>query len=211
MTRKQAISRAIGLLARLPRDEEILAVQTALSELAADLPVTGWDEKTVFDTVEQFFLDHGRYPNAREFESKGLPSHPTIANRFGMTVADFLNTFYPKRYEFVHRSVRKYREYPKEHWLEIFRAQMKQHQIRTSTEYNRRRTEGPGWAYIAHLYGLTNWNQLVACAGVPLPPRQKERVQFTVSRRTNHPDIEHLKQIQKRLQQHMLPECETDQ
>ncbi len=210
MTRKQAISRAIGLLATLPQDEENLAVQTALSELAADLPVTGWDEKTVFDTVEQFFLDHGRYPNAREFENKGLPSHPTIANRFGMTVVDFLNTFYPKRYEFVHRSVRKYREYPKEHWLEIFQTQMKQHQIRTSAEYNRKRTEGPGWAYIAHLYGLTSWNQLVAHAGVPLPPKQKEQVPFTVSRRTGRPDIEHLKQIQTRLKQHMFPECETN-
>lgn len=208
MTRKQALSRAIALLSSLPPDEETKAVQEALQELAADLPVTGWDEKTVFDTVEQFFLDHGRYPNAKEFESRGLPSHPTIANRFGMTVVDFLDTFYPQRYDFIHKSIRKYREYPKEHWLEVFKEQMKKHQIRTAAEYNRKRTEGPGWAYIAHLFGVTSWNQLLACANLRIPPKPPaNRVQFTVSRRTNCPDIESLKQLQAQLQAHMLTEC----
>lgn len=62
MIRKQALSRASNLLAQLPANEEIQAITEALKELADDLPITSWDEKTVFDTVEQFFLDHGRYP-----------------------------------------------------------------------------------------------------------------------------------------------------
>lgn len=206
MTRKQAIFRAVSLLAQLPPDEEIEAVQTALKELAADLPVTGWDKKTVFDTVEQFFLDHGRYPNAKEFESKGLPSHPTIANRFGMTVVEFLDSFYPQRYDFIHRSIRKYKEYPKEHWLEVFKKQMHTYQIRTSSEYNRRRTEGPGWAYIAHLFQFTNWNQLVTYAGLQIPKRQERVTQFAVSRRTRHPDLDELKRIQGQIQKYMFPE-----
>lgn len=210
MTRKQALFRAIDLLAQLPPDEEKAAVQDALQELASDLPVTRWDEKTIFDTVEQFFLDHGRYPNAKEFESKGLPSHPTIANRFGMTVVDFLDAFYPQRYDFIHRSIRRYREYPKEHWLEIFREQMAKHKIRTATEYNHKRTEGPGWAYIAHRFGFTSWNQLITHANIQIPPKPREQIQFTVSRRTNYPDIESLKQIQARLQQHMLTKCKTN-
>lgn len=193
----------------MPPDEGTEAVQNALHELAADLPITNWDEKTVFDTIEQFFLDHGRYPNAKEFESKGLPSHPTIANRFGMTVVDFLDTFYPQRYDFIHKSIRKYKEYPKEHWLEIFKEQMKKHQIRTATEYNRKRTEGPGWAYIAHLFGFTNWGQLIIHANIQIPPKTKERMPFTISRSTNCPDIETLKQLQNRLHQYMLPKSEV--
>ncbi|MGN0159206.1 MAG: hypothetical protein ACI39W_08735 [Brotaphodocola sp.] len=210
MTRKQALFRAIDLISQMPPDGEKEAILNALRELAEDLPITGWDAKTILDTVEQFFLDHGRYPNAKEFESKGLPSHPTIANRFGMTVVDFLDTFYPQRYDFVHKSIRKYREHPREHWLDIFKEQMAKHQIRTATEYNRKRTEGPGWAYIAHLFGFKTWKQLVTHAEVKIPPKPRDRIPFTVSRRTNHADIETLKKIQARLQDHMLPGTEEN-
>ncbi len=206
MTRKQALFRAVSLIEQMPQNEEKKIILATLKELADDLPITGWDEKTVFDTVEQFFLDHGRYPNAKEFESKGLPSHPTIANRFGMTVVDFLDTFYPQRYDFVHKSIRKYRTHSKEHWLDIFKEQMDKHKIRTSSEYNRKRTEGPGWAYIAHLYNFTNWNQLITYAKIQLPPKPRESVQFTVSRRTNQPDINELKKIQRQLQKYVCSE-----
>lgn len=210
MTRKQALFRAIDLISKLPEDDENEAIQNSLRELAEELPVTGWDAKTIFDTVEQFFLDHGRYPNAKEFESKGLPSHPTVVNRFGMTVVDFLDTFYPQRYDYVHKSIRKYREYPKEHWLDIFKEQMKKNKIRTASEYNRKRTEGPGWAYIAHLFGFQNWKQLIEYAELEIPPKPRERIQFTVSRRTNNPDIETLKKIQEQLWEHMFSDENTD-
>lgn len=207
MTRKQTLIRAISMLEQLPQDEEVKAVQKTLQELADDLPVTGWDEKTIFDTVEQFFLDHGRYPNAKEFESRGLPSHPTIANRFGMTVVEFLDIFYPQRLDFVRRSTRKYKAHPKEYWLGIFKEQMEKHQIRTASEYNHKRTDGPGWAYIAHLFGLSNWNCLLSYAGLQIPPKSapKERTPFTVSRRINHSDLKTLKQIQDQIRQCMLP------
>jgi len=204
MTRKQAISRAIALIGQLTENEENQAVINALQELASDLPLTAWDEKTVFDTVEQFFLDHGRYPNAKEFESKGLPSHPTITNRFGMTVVEFLDTFYPQRYEYIHRSIRKYKEHSKEYWLKVYREQMKQHSIRSGSEYNRKRSEGPGWAYIAHLFQLTTWHQLVLYAGVTILPKPKNRVTFTVTRKVNQPDIDTLTAIQQKLQKHMI-------
>lgn len=202
MTRKQAILRAIDLIGQLPINEETKAVAETLQELASDLPITTWDEKTVFDTVEQFFLDHGRYPNAKEFESKGLPSHPTVANRFGMTVVEFLDTFYPQRYDYIHKSIRKYREHSKEHWLEVYRQQMEKYSIRTGSEYNLKRSEGPGWAYIAHLFQLTTWHQLVRYSGVTLPEKPKNRVSFTVTRTVNKPNIETLKAIQQKLQEH---------
>lgn len=72
-----------------------------------------------------------------------------------MTVVEFLDTFYPQRYDYIHKSIRKYREHSKEHWLEVYRQQMKKYSIRTGSEYNLKRSEGPGWAYIAHLFQLT--------------------------------------------------------
>lgn len=75
MTRKQAILRASDLIGQLPANEETKAVAETLQELASDLPITTWDEKTVFDTVEQFFLITDDILTQRNLKAKD--SHPT--------------------------------------------------------------------------------------------------------------------------------------
>ena len=197
MTRKQALLRSAELLESLPETEEITNLVEILKECADDLPVTKWDAKTIFDTIEQYYIDNGRYPNAKEFESRGLPSH-------GMTVIDFLDTFYPDRKEIARRCNRKYSNEPKEHWLKVFQDQMMQHSIRTGADYNKRRTEGPGWAYIAHLFGLKRWKQLIEYADVAIPPRSCSCAPLSVACTTNTPDINDLKKIRSELQKQLL-------
>jgi hypothetical protein len=63
--------------------------------MVQDLPLTGWTKKTIFDSIDQFIADYGRFPTAIDFKKKGLPPHPVIKLRFGVTLKDFLNMYYP--------------------------------------------------------------------------------------------------------------------
>ena len=148
MTRKQVLHRVLEIVT----DEEI---RVKIAEIIDELPLTGWSEKTIFDTINQFIVENGRAPSLTDFKSKGLPPHPVIKLRFGMTLREFMNTYYPKSNLC---SSKIYRYKTKEEWKQIFLNEYFEKKPLSANEYNRIREVGtPSWATVAKMFGVTGW------------------------------------------------------
>lgn len=93
MTRKQAINQAIQVLSQLECQEEAVAL---LQDIHDEMPLIHWSEKSICDTVEQFIVDNGRVPTVSDFRKKGMPPHPVIKNKYGITLAEWLQLNYPQ-------------------------------------------------------------------------------------------------------------------
>ena len=168
MTRKQALHKALEVI----MDE---ATKEKIAEILSDMPFTGWSEGTIFDTIDQFIIDHGRVPTTTDFKKKGLPPHPVIKLRFGKTLREFLETHYPTP-KLCNSKI--YGSKSREEWQEIFISEYHKVKPGSAEEYNSRRSSGlPSWATIAKQFGITKWlDWLLFCEIVPYirknaPPR----------------------------------------
>ena len=94
MTRKQALQRAITVLAKNPEYAEDIRI---LQEIYDELPLIHWSDSSIRDTVEQFILDNGRVPTASDFKKKGMPPHPVIKQKYKITLGEWLEKHYPVR------------------------------------------------------------------------------------------------------------------
>ena len=163
MTRKQAILEALDVLSKIDGKSDVC---DKLKEVADSVPFTHWDEKTVFDAIEQFKADNGRYPMLSEFRIKELPTHPTIKNRFKMTLKEFLKKYYP---ESTPQTSYKY-ERNREVWLKNFKQQCsRMEELRGADDYDKRRDkETPCAEILCRIIGVKNWGELCKVAGVKI-------------------------------------------
>ena len=148
MTRKQALCMAL----------EVLTDDTAkakVMEILDDMPFTGWSERTIFDTIDQFIIDHGRIPTVTDFKKKGLPPHPVVKLRFNMTLREFLDKHYPAN---KLCSSKVYFTETKEYWRDFFLADYHANKPCSAEEHNANRTNcTPSWQTIAKMFGVMKW------------------------------------------------------
>ena len=85
------MAKAIEILKENEENNEICEI---LNTLLVELPLTEWTEKNILDSIDQFVLDNGRMPVARDFNSKELPAFCTVKNRFGMSYEEFKNKYF---------------------------------------------------------------------------------------------------------------------
>jgi len=148
MTRKQALHKALEALT----DE---TAKAKIAEILDDMPFTGWSERTIFDTIDQFIIDHGRIPTVTNFKKKGLPPHPVIKLRFNMTLREFLDKHYPDQ---KLCSSKIYFTETKEHWRDLFLADYHENKPCSAEEHNATRACGtPSWQTIAKMFGVMKW------------------------------------------------------
>jgi hypothetical protein len=148
MTRKQALHKALEVMT----DQE--AVEK-IHELLEALPLTGWSERTIFDTIDQFVLDHGKNPTATDFIPKGMPPHTVIKLRFGMTLGEFLERYYPQ----PKVSRKKQRE--------IFIAEYKRIIPESASDFNEHKATGvPTWITFSRMFGIGRWLEWLKFCGL---------------------------------------------
>ena len=148
MTRKQALHKALEVLT-----DEVAKAKVA--EILEDMPFTGWSERTIFDTIDQFIIDHGRIPTVTDFKKKGLPPHPVIKLRFNMTLREFLDKYYPDQ---KLCSSKIYFTETKEHWRDLFLTDYHNNKPCSAEEHNANRTNGtPSWQTTAKMFGVMKW------------------------------------------------------
>ena len=159
MTRKQALHKALEVVT----DEE---TKEKITEILSELPFTGWSEKTIFDTIDQFIIDHGRTPTVTDFKKKGMPPHPVIKLRFGKTLREFLDSHYPTQ-KLCESKI--FSSKSREEWQELFIAEYHKIKPGSAEEYNTHRQKGsPSWATVARLFDITKWlDWLLFCDIVP--------------------------------------------
>jgi len=182
MTRKQALLKALECL----NDE---AARKKIIEVIDELPFTRWSESTIFDTVDQFVLENGKISTAKEFDKRGMPPHPVIQLRFGLTVREFLDKYYPVQKQCDSKI---YCTKTKEEWLAVFIQNYNTVQPTGANQYNELREKGtPTWGTYARLLGLSKWNELLKIAQVERCEKAevalvKEETVFTI---VSHDDL----------------------
>ena len=154
MTRKQALEKTIEILINIEDFNDKEETITKLNEIIHSLPMTGWDDKTIRDSVDQYILDNQRIPTASDFKKKGLPPHPVIQNRYGITLSEWLDINYPRpRYN--------NEEKMKEGTAEFIIA-YNDIKPASAKDFDRRRPKGvKSWVTIAQYNKCSNWKSLL--------------------------------------------------
>ena len=172
MTRKQALHKALEVLT----DEEAIS---KINEILDDMPFTAWSERTIFDTIDQFVLDHGRNPTATDFIPKGMPPHPVIKLRFGITLGEFLEKYYPQP------------EINKNDYKRIFISEYERIKPKGACDFNDRRASGiPTWRTFAKMFGISRWLEWIEFCSLerssPVLRKRKRGAALTV---VSHSDL----------------------
>ena len=158
LTRKQAISQAIQVLLEAGQHEEAIEI---LQNISDELPLNRWSDRAIRDSIDQFILDHGRIPNVSDFKMHGLPPHPVIKNRYGVTLQTWLAENYPV-------------EPPDREALRIavsetFITEYLRIRPCSSEKYDAMRTPGtPCWYTVARHNGTTRWRALLETLDLPV-------------------------------------------
>lgn len=188
MTRKNALKIAIKYIQAnyeaSPEKDDILK---KLQECVDDLPLNRWSKIAIFDACDQYLIDNNKtYLTMGDFTSGKLPSHPTVQNRFGMTLAEFRDKYYPIPKEY--RIKPKVKE-SNESKIKRFIATYHRLKPTNAKDYlDRKDTEDLGWIPCAKIVGAKTWDGLL----VSLKLNRYSNVQIKQSRFKSLAGLEHL-------------------
>ena len=193
MTRKQALCKVLESV----KDNNITA---KIEEILEDMPLTGWSERMIFDTIDQFVVDNGRVPTTTDFKAKGLPPHTVIKLRFGVNLKEFLDRHYPPPRKLCDSSV--YYTKTREEWLHNFKEQYERNKPSSAEGYNAARGKGtPSWGVIANMFGVSKWSEFLAFAEVPGYNKKRQVIRGTVEFcvTSHNPLMEELEAVRARI------------
>ncbi len=165
MTRKDALINAIAIISENIDDNcEIKETVRILKELCESLPLVHWTEETIFDSVNQFVKENGRYPLCYEFDTNTkLPSDSVIKRMFKMKTSEWLKKFYPDYFESNSFEKRK------ERYTQLFIEEYNRIRPKTQAEYDRqRKKDAPSYENMLKYYGLTSRLELLRVLNLPL-------------------------------------------
>ena len=155
MTRKQALELAVQALTE--NKEAVQVLHTMIDEL----PLNRWTEAAIRDSVEQFILDNGRPPMRTDFKKKCLPPHSVVKRRFGVTLQEWLEQYYPTQKTPLDEIHAKATEDFIREYLRI--------QPVSAEDYNARRAHpSHGWYAIAKYNHTRRWRILLEKLKLPI-------------------------------------------
>lgn len=167
MTRKTALKEAITIIKSSEIDKNKKENIIKCLELCIEeLPFAKWTKEAIFDACDQFIEDNGRPLILNDFVSKDLPSHPTIKNRFGITLKEFRDLYYPLPKKKARRP---------ENIIEEFRKEYLRCGAKTRQEYNKLRNKSlPCATTVIRLSGIDSWAELMTRAGIHQDKKTRE-------------------------------------
>ena len=188
MTRKTAVHKAIEQLKGIEGNEEIIE---KLEDLADELPITHWTDKSIRDRVEQFAEENGRNPTVSDFRKKGMPPHPVIKQKYKITLAEWLEENYP--------TYRPTTQELKHQYIEEFIKEYDRIKPRSADDYEAKRSRNVKcWQTVRARCGLTSWRSLLSYLGLPSysnVPREYKPIEFDVTVTTDLDD--YLEKLEK--------------
>lgn len=174
MTRKQALQRAIHFLSKHPEYKEDIHI---LQEISDELPLIHWSDSSIRDTVEQFILDNGRVPTASDFKKKGMPPHPVIKQKYGITLGEWLKQNYATRKPTQNERMDTYTKDFIEDYNRI--------KPRSQKEFNQNKCPWTkSWQTIAKYYRVKSWRGLLNTLDLPSyfeKAKEKGTVDITIN------------------------------
>lgn len=172
MTRKNALKNAISAVKNSDFDDETKQMIIEKLELCiSELPFAKWTQAAIFDACDQFIEDNGRPLILRDFVSAKLPSHPTIKQRFGITLKEFRDLYYPLP---EIKSSSKYKNVELPESLKRFHDEFVRCGARTREDYDNMRDKShPCSATILKIAGTKSWDELLLMTNTVRPDKPK--------------------------------------
>ncbi|WP_369282235.1 hypothetical protein [Oscillibacter sp. GMB15532] len=178
MTRKEALKEAVEIISKARigqqrKDDIIKGLELCVSEL----PFAKWTEAAIFDACEEFLKTHDMI-QLKDFDRAGLPSHPTIRNRFGMTAKEFRDHYYPIS-DVTTRS--RYFRRNRSEWDALFIQEFHRLKVTGQDDYNRRRDKSkPTWNSLATMHGVHTWKALLEDLGLKTHTKPRPEIKVRV-------------------------------
>ena len=119
MTRKQAISQAIGILTKNQDNKEII---NKLEEIKNELPMASWTKLSILDAIETFAEEHNNIlPQLRELRKENnMPSTTVICHTFNLSVHNVLKKYFPDMIS-AYDDNSQYKHEKEEYYLNTFK------------------------------------------------------------------------------------------
>ena len=171
MTRKTALKEAIKIIEKAEIEKETKdSILEKLELCIQELPFSHWSEAAIFDACDQYIEDYGGPLALKCFVRRDMPSHPTVKNRFGMTLKEFRDTYYPLPEDRPEKPVPT-----PEETIQSFREEFLRCGAETMEEYNRLRSpEAPCISTVLKYSKAGTWLALLKLAGLePKQPAQR--------------------------------------
>lgn len=156
MTRKRALLAAVRIVESMKiKQEEKKEIIDGLNLCLSELPFSKWSKEAIFDACNQFIEENGKI-TLNDFKKAELPSHPTIRNRFGMTLAEFCNEYYPDRMQAFIKS--PYQNMSRQELTDIFKCEFNRIHPTSRKDYDKRRDKKtPCSTTIMARLNITKW------------------------------------------------------
>lgn len=168
MTRKQAIYEAICILNKDKQNQQICQ---RLQEIYEEYPLNHWTKKAIFDAIDQFILENGRFPAKTDFhKTKGLPSAGEIRFKFDLSYGAFREQYYPDTKYYTKKVTYEDATF----WTEVFVKQYTSFGYPTEEEYNKKRAKGtPHTKTMMNILDCRNWSELLKKCDVFEKPKEE--------------------------------------
>jgi len=157
MTRKQALLATIGIITKQCPENNIEIIEV-LNSIIDDLPLNMWSEAAIYDSIAQFYCDHGRYPRVNDWKSRRLPTHPSIKLRTGLTLVEYMDKYFPD----ARVTTSTMKQVDVDSMVAQFKSEFDRIKPASSDDYNVQRASGvPDWRTLAKALELTKWSELL--------------------------------------------------
>ncbi len=171
MTRKDALKKIIEMVQKSDEMGEYKAeILEALELCLSELPYTKWSRPAILDACAQHLKDKGTL-TTNDFVGGDLPSHTVVKLKFGMTVAEFREKYFP--------SWNQRPEYPTE---QVFLDEYERIRPLSRKDYDCQRTVGtPVVSTILERLGVKTWTELKQTYNLPTYKKQRDVGTYSVS------------------------------
>lgn len=171
MTRKDAIEKVIEMVQKSNEpDEYKVEMLEALKLCLSELPYTRWSRSAILDACAQHLKDKGKL-TLNDFIGGDLPSHSVVKLKFGMTVVEFREKYFP--------NWNQRPAYPTE---QVFLDEYTRIRPLSRRDYDRRRAAGtPVVTTILERLGIKTWTELKQTYNLPTYKKQRAVETYSVS------------------------------
>jgi hypothetical protein len=170
MTRKTALKISIETLKSLG-NTEFTEVIHRLQELYAEMPLSRWTERSIYDAIAQWVAENDKQPSVFDLDHSYMPSHTTIRHVLGINAKDYIQNYFPSTCR-TDRS--PYGKHSVDDLLDLFKQEYNKMQAPSSVDFNKYRSKGtPCWqTYAEMIKNGATWLELVAYCN--LEPHKKK-------------------------------------
>ncbi len=125
-----------------------------------------WTQEKIFLAIDEYIKENNCLPSTKALENNPkLPNHASVKNRFGITVIEFYQKYYPGMIYLCDSNV--YHYHTKEYWLKQFKEHYLALNSPTLEQYDKlRNSNTPSISHLIKISRAKNGSDLLKICGL---------------------------------------------